>query len=45
MAKKKTEKASEPKNIQPNKFIAFFKNETTHFVFGLICVIFSVYLK
>ena len=44
MAKKKTEKAPEPKNIHPNKFIAFFKNETTHFVFGLISVIFSVYL-
>ena len=44
MAKKKTEKAPEPKEIKPNKIKAFLKSETTHFVVGLISVIFSVYL-
>ena len=44
MAKKKTEKAPEPKEIKENKFTHFTKNETTHFVIGLICVIFAVYL-
>ena len=44
MAKKKTEKATEPKEIKTNKIANFTKSETTHFVIGLICVIFAVYL-
>ena len=44
MAKKKTEKAPEPKEIKTNKLTNFTKSETTQFVIGLVCVIFSVYL-
>ena len=44
MAKKKTEKAPEPKEIKKNRITHFFKSETTHFVIGLISVIFAVYL-
>lgn len=44
MAKKKTNKETEPKKISKNRFTTFFKSETTHFVIGLISVIFSVYL-
>ena len=44
MAKKKTAKETEPKKISKNRFTTFFKSETTHFVIGLISVIFSVYL-
>lgn len=44
MAKKKSDKEMESKKISPNRLISFFKNETTHFVVGLICVIFAVYL-
>ena len=44
MAKKKTEKTPEPTPIKNNKLTEFTKSETTHFVIGLICVIFSVYL-
>lgn len=44
MAKKKTEKAAEPKEIKRNRFTSFVKSETTHFVLGLISVIFAVYL-
>ena len=44
MAKKKTDKETEPKKISENRFTTFFKSETTHFVIGLISVIFSVYL-
>ncbi len=44
MAKKKTEKAPEPKEIKSSKIKTFLKSETTHFVVGLISVIFSVYL-
>lgn len=33
-----------PKSASSNKFIAFFGNETIHFVVGLVLVIFSVYL-
>ena len=44
MAKKKTEKAQEPKDNKTNKISNFTKSETTHFVIGLICVIFAVYL-
>ena len=43
-AKKKTDKETEPKKISKNRFTTFFKSETTHFVIGLISVIFSVYL-
>ena len=44
MAKKKTEKASEPKDIKKNRITSLFKSETSHFVIGLISVIFAVYL-
>ena len=44
MARKKAEKASEPKEIKTNKFISILKSETTHFVIGLVSVIFAVYL-
>lgn len=44
MAKKKTDKETEPKKVSTKRFSAFFKNETTHFVIGLISVIFAVYL-
>lgn len=44
MAKKKTEKAPEPKEIKTNRIGNFTKSETTHFVIGLVCVIFAVYL-
>ena len=44
MAKKKTEKAQEPKDNKTNKISNFTKSETTHFVIGLIGVIFAVYL-
>ena len=44
MAKKKTEKAPEPKEIKKNRISSLFKNETSHFVIGLISVIFAVYL-
>ena len=44
MAKKKAEKATEPKEIRNNRLTNFLKSETTHFVVGLISVIFAVYL-
>lgn len=44
MAKKKTDTEAPKKPESTNKFIAFFKNETVHFVLGLALVIFSVYL-
>lgn len=44
MAKKKSEKEAEPNSVSTNKYIAVFKNETVHFVIGLVLVIFSVYL-
>lgn len=44
MAKKKSDKEAELKVPSTNKFIAFLKNETIHFVLGLVLVIFSVYL-
>jgi len=44
MAKKKTEKASEPKEIKTNRFSNFTKSETTQFVIGLFSVIFAGYL-
>lgn len=44
MAKKKSDKEVEPGSASTNKYIAVFKNETIHFVIGLVLVIFSVYL-
>lgn len=44
MAKKKTEKTPEPKEIKNNRITSIIKSETTHFVIGLISVIFAVYL-
>ena len=44
MAKKKTEKTPEPKEIKNNRISSIIKSETTHFVIGLISVIFAVYL-
>ena len=44
MAKKKLDKETERTPSSPHKIIAIFKNETIHFVFGLMLVIFSVYL-
>ena len=44
MSKKKAEKAPEPKEIKTNRITHFIKSETTHFVIGLISVIFAVYL-
>ena len=44
MAKKKSDKEAEPKKVSARRFSAFLKNETTHFVIGLISVIFAVYL-
>ena len=42
MAKKKSDKETEPKKVSTKRFSAFLKNETTHFVIGLISVIFAV---
>lgn len=44
MAKKKLDKEAEMSSASTNRLIAFFKNETIHFVIGLVLVIFSVYL-
>ena len=44
MAKKKLDKKTERTPSSPSKIIAIFKNETVHFVIGLMLVIFSVYL-
>lgn len=44
MAKKKIEKGTTPKDIKTSRFGNFIKSETTHFVIGLISVIFAVYL-
>ena len=44
MAKKKTEKAPEPKEIKTSRLTAIATSETTHFVIGLISIIFAVYL-
>lgn len=44
MVKKKSDKEAEQQSASANKFTAFFKNETIHFVIGLVLVIFSVYL-
>ena len=35
MAKKKSDKETEPKKVSTKRFSAFLKNETTHFVIGL----------
>lgn len=44
MAKKKLDKEAERTPSSPSKILAVFKNETIHFVIGLMLVIFSVYL-
>lgn len=44
MAKKKTDKEPEKERFSGNKISQTFKNETLHFVIGLIMVIFAVYL-
>ena len=44
MVKKKLDKEVERTPSSPHKIIAIFKNETVHFVVGLMLVIFSVYL-
>ncbi len=46
MAKKKTEKNKEPEKekLSGNKITNTFRNETLHFVVGLVMVIFAVYL-
>ena len=44
MAKKKSDTEASRKPESTNKFIAFFKSETVHFVLGLALVIFAVYL-
>ena len=44
MAKKKSDKEVEQKPASTKKYVAFFRNETIHFVIGLVLVIFSVYL-
>lgn len=44
MAKKKSDKEAESTPSSPSKIVAIFKNETVHFVVGLMLVIFSVYL-
>ncbi|MDD3036790.1 DNA translocase FtsK [Bacteroides sp.] len=44
MAKKKLDKEADKATSSPGKIAAYFKNETIHFVIGLMLVIFSVYL-
>lgn len=44
MAKKKSDKGVDPKKAPKKSIFSFLKNETLHFVIGLICVIFAVYL-
>ena len=44
MAKKKIDKEAERTPSSPGKIVSIFKNETVHFVLGLMLVIFSVYL-
>ena len=44
MAKKKAEKAPEPKEIKTNRLVNVIKSETTHFVIGLVSIIFAAYL-
>ena len=44
MAKKKIDKEAERTPSSPGRIVSIFKNETVHFVIGLMLVIFSVYL-
>ena len=44
MAKKKLDKEAESTPSSPSKIVTVCKNETVHFVIGLMLVIFSVYL-
>ena len=41
MAKKKIDKEAERAPSSPGKIVSIFKNETIHFVIGLMLVIFS----
>ncbi len=43
MAKKKLDKETDRTPSSPSKIVAILKNETVHFVIGLMLVIFSVY--
>ena len=42
MAKKKSDKEAEQKPASTKKYVAFFRNETIHFVIGLVLVILFV---
>ena len=44
MAKKKIDKEAERTPSSPGRIVSIFKNETVHFVIGLMLVIFSVFL-
>ncbi len=44
MARKKADKDKPTLDNTPNKISGFLKNETTHFVIGLICIILAVYM-
>lgn len=44
MAKKKLDKETESAPSSTGKLVAYCKNETAHFIIGLVLVIFSVYL-
>ena len=44
MAKKKINKETTQDTVSQSKFIAFLKNETFHFIIGLVMVIFAVFL-
>lgn len=44
MGKKTTEKNPTVKTVTPSKIITALKSETAHFIIGLSCVIFGVYL-
>ena len=43
MAKKKIDKEAERAPSSPGKIVSIFKNETIHFVIGLMLVIFLLY--
>lgn len=44
MKKKTDNKTEEKKPIIPGKVVTAIKSETVHFIFGLLCVIFGVYM-
>ncbi len=43
MAKRKASTQAKIQSQSPSKFIEFFKSEVTHFIFGLIILMFSIY--